>query len=179
MEPSVGQTGWQTLFHCTTAHFSSLCKLHKTVPVTTLLMFGPVTLLYGLKCGTFLLYYMSERPVWSSGCEHRQVDRAQICTSGSSIHMDAGSRLLQLWHYLRRRIRETVPPLHISNSHSDDVAENQHMIPALKGRCESSIGKHIYREQEPCIHPPQPPPKSCGCFSWVYSHHKRNGVVEW
>ena len=43
--------------------FFSTYMLPKTLPVTTELLFGMVTLLCGLKCGTFLFYLMSEGSV--------------------------------------------------------------------------------------------------------------------
>ena len=42
------------------ADFFSSQKMHNTQPATTLLLFDPVMLLCGLKCGTFLFYLMSE-----------------------------------------------------------------------------------------------------------------------
>ena len=47
---SVGQAGGQTLLHVQLWYLFSSYKLPKTVAVTTLLLFGPVTLL----CATFL-----------------------------------------------------------------------------------------------------------------------------
>lgn len=84
----------------------SLHKLPKTLPGTTLLLFGPVTLLCRLKCGTLLFYLTSEQSV----------------------------PLLRLWNYLRRQFR-VVPSLPTCNFHTDSL-DYRHMIPALKGQCE-------------------------------------------
>ena len=43
--------------------YLSSYKLPKTRPATTLLLFGQVALLCGLKCGTFLFYLLSEGSV--------------------------------------------------------------------------------------------------------------------
>ena len=45
--------------------FSSLCKMLETRPTVSLLLFGPVTLLCGLKCGTFLFLF-DERGICSA-----------------------------------------------------------------------------------------------------------------
>ena len=74
----------------------------------TTILFGPLTLLCGLKSGTFIFYFMSKGSVRLSDSEHGQTDTPLIHASGFCIHTDAGSPLLQLWYYLRRRIRAAV-----------------------------------------------------------------------
>lgn len=50
-------------FSCMVAACLSSYKMLKTLLVTILLMFGPVTLLGVLKCVTILFYLMTERSV--------------------------------------------------------------------------------------------------------------------
>ena len=64
--------------HITAVFFSSY-ELKKTLPVTMLLLFGPVTLL----CGTFLFILLSEGSVY---CEHHLMNTLPLCTTALSIH---------------------------------------------------------------------------------------------
>ena len=64
--------------HITAVFFSSY-ELQKTLPVTMLLLFGPVTLL----CGTFLFILLSEGSVY---CEHHLMNTLPLCTTALSIH---------------------------------------------------------------------------------------------
>lgn len=69
------RTHWRTgAFSCITVMCFSSYKLLKTLPVTMLLLFGPVTLLCGLKCKTFLFHLLSEGSVYLSDCEHHQTN---------------------------------------------------------------------------------------------------------
>ena len=56
-DKSVAQTGWQTFFHI-------WIQLQKTLPVTTLLLLGPVTLLSGLKTVGYLSYIYISLICW-------------------------------------------------------------------------------------------------------------------
>ena len=85
--------------------FSSSYKLQQTLPVTTLLLFGPVTLL----CGSLLFHLKTEGSVQLSDCEHHQTDSSLIHTASFSMHTD--TLTLWLWYYLWRRIRAAeLPP---------------------------------------------------------------------
>ena len=104
--------------------FSSSYKLQQTLPVTTLLLFGPVTLL----CGSLLFHLKTEGSVQLSDCEHHQTDSSLIHTASFSMHTDTPT--LWLWYYLWRRIRAAeLPPLHICNFHTDSNPENWRMNP--------------------------------------------------
>ena len=84
------------------AVFLSSYDMPKTPPATVLL-FGLVTLLCGLKCGTFLFYLMSDRSVllsdWTPSDQHTPVPSV-----GFSGQSDSVSPLLHLF-YIHRRIR--------------------------------------------------------------------------
>ena len=98
-------------------------KSPKTLPVTTLLLFGPVTLLCVLKCGTFLFYRMS---IWLSDCEHHQTDTPLFRTVGC-------------FHSHRARLASAVA---VILSHR----QYQHMIPTLEGQCEWGFFQQGYRK---------------------------------
>lgn len=73
------------------------------------------------------------------GCEHHQTDTSLIRTSGFSVHMDAGSPLLQPWYYLRRRIRAVGKLSIISASETftwTGVRRIGEWFPHWKGQCE-------------------------------------------
>ena len=122
-------------FPCMDVVFFSSYKLSKTLPVATLLLIGPVMLLCGLRCGTFLLYVMSEDLFWLSDCEHHQTNTPLFRASGFSIHTDTASSLLRLWYYLWRRIRATakLSPLFADVTFTQTA---RRMITALKGQRE-------------------------------------------
>lgn len=54
---------WDEAFPCIDVKVFSLHKLPKTLPGTTLLLFGPATLFCRLKCETLLFYLTSEESV--------------------------------------------------------------------------------------------------------------------
>ena len=75
----VGQSGGRTLLDVQLWSCFSLYKLPKTVTVTTLLLFGHVTLL----CGKFLFIKLSEGPVELTDCP---IDTPSIREAGLSVH---------------------------------------------------------------------------------------------
>ena len=90
-------------FQCINSVFLSSYNMPKTPPAT-LLLFGLVSLLCGLKCGTFLFYLMSEWSVLLS--DWTPSDRqTPVPSVGFSSHTDGVSHLLQLCDYIHRRIR--------------------------------------------------------------------------
>ena len=146
---SVGQTGWQTgwqrIFHVLIQYFHISCQRHMSF--TSVLLVGPVTLLCGLKCGTFNEWRMCLAVrLWTPSDRH---------TSGFPIHKDAGSPLLWPWYFLRRRIRAwaklSAPSPHLSHRQWGGVSAHdsctgmavwigKHSLPGGKGRYFLSSG---------------------------------------
>ena len=130
-EESVGWAGGQTLRHAYLWYLFSSNKLPKTVTVTMLLLFGPVTLL----CGTFRFMELSEGPVQSSDC---RTDTPSIRDVGLSIHTgsvgqycasdttSSGGSVLER-NFIPRCLRDI---------DTEEEAENWHRIPASKCQCE-------------------------------------------
>ena len=116
-------TGWQTLFTYNCSIFFLSFKLPKTTPVTTLLLFGPVT----LHCWTFsfiewrICLAIRLNTIWQHTLDP--------CLGRCRLASDTTSRGAS-------ELQWNCPPSPHSYFHTDNDAENLHMIPALKGHCE-------------------------------------------
>ena len=116
-------------FQSITAVFFSLYKLTKTLPGTTLLMFGPVTLL----CGTFfgwvkdLLSYRIANAIRSTH---------QLHTAGLSIHTGTVQQTSKTTSGGASETQWNLTPSHIWDFPTEEGVGNCCRIPALKRQCE-------------------------------------------
>ena len=104
---NVGRTDRMTdTFPRITAVFFLLYKSSKTLPVTTFLLSGPVMLLCGLKCGTFLFWRVKDL----FGCQSVNSSAWTLLICASVLP------LLRLWYYLWRRTGVTAKLSPLSTS---------------------------------------------------------------